>query len=131
MRQRQRPGVRRMQQGQLAYLLVGGEQVAFDMIGEKLQCVGFGRQTLLAQSLRQPAGQGGAGRRGKLDAGRGCADRLEPGALAVGPVHGRQLDDGQRVRRQLRDMTLQRLAAVLAGFAGGDRQLDQAAAGEQ
>jgi hypothetical protein len=127
-----------MQQRQLLDFLVRGEQVAFDAVGEELQralafVAGHHALALLAQALRDPLRQRIALDGLDLDARAVVLQRREPGAGARGLVQPRQHHERERAVVAGRGLghLLQRGAAVLAGLARGDADLDDLLVGEQ
>ena len=119
-----------MQQAELQYFLMGGQQVAFDMRGDELQGGAFRFLLLARQAQGDPVGQfsqcGGIQFDHYTRLGKGG----EPGRLARGPVELGQGDQRQHAAGQALAVALQRLAAVAARLAVWNAQVNQLVAAE-
>ena len=129
---------RRVQQSQFLDLLVRGQQVAFHAVGKKLQgaLALFARHhalALLGQALGNPLRQLAAFDGVDLDGDAVALQRGKPGAGFGGFVQARQHDQGEGavVAPGRFGNLLQRHAAVLAGLARGDADLDDLLVGKQ
>ena len=119
-------------------VLVGGEQVAFDPVGKKLQralahIAGCHTLALLLQALGNPLRQHLALHRVELQGDTKTVQRHKPRARAGGLVQARQDHQGECGVVALRTggQLLQGDAAVLAGFAGRDTHFDDLFVGKQ
>ena len=120
-----------MEQAELEDLLVGGEEVALHVVGDEGK--GIGRRPLLLarEALGDPVGQAFALGGVEFDGDAGLDERGEPADLARRPVDLGQGDEGDDAVVEVAGVALQRLAAVAAGLAVGDAQVDQLAGAEQ
>ncbi|MPM93673.1 hypothetical protein SDC9_140813 [bioreactor metagenome] len=110
---------------------MGGQQIAFNVVGNEGQCLGRSGLALCSQPLRNPGRQAFALWCVEFNALPGFAQGLEPTGLARLPVHLGQGDQGQGVAGQLLAIALQRVAAFAPRFAGGNAQVDEFVASEQ
>ena len=127
-----------VEQGELLNLLVGGEQVALDLVGKEAQAAltGFARLdalTLVGHALGDPGGQGGALDRLKRQADARALQGLKPGAAFGGLVQSGQADQGEHIGAVggALGQLLQSGAAFFARLARRNAHLDQLAVAKQ
>ncbi|CAM5198520.1 hypothetical protein CDEN61S_03520 [Castellaniella denitrificans] len=124
-----------MQQGELLQFLVGGQQVALDLVGQPGQRLGVRRVALAFQPGGDPVRQRRA--RDGRDLGPDGAgfQGLDPLGLLGGPVQLRQADQDPHVRQMSvaghRRQLLQGVGPGLARLAGGQADFQQAQVAEQ
>jgi hypothetical protein len=121
----------RVEQAELEDLLVGGEEVALDVIGDEGEGVGRRPLLLAGQALGDPVGQAVALGGVEFDGDAGLDEGGEPADLARRPVDLGQGDEGDDAVVEVAGVALQGFAAVAAGLAVGDAQVDQLAGAEQ
>ena len=115
-----------------------GQQIAFDTVGKKAQCVlpfftGRHMLALLAQTLRDPARQGLPVHGVNCDINAMLLQGGEPGGGFGGLVQPGQGDDEQQVAvagKALRELD-QHGRTFLAGFAGGQMDFNHLPLGEK
>ena len=119
------------QQCELLDFLPGGEEVAFDALGEPFERLDRGALLLAREALGEPVGKLVARHRLRFDHDAGALQRFEPFRLELLPIELGQDHEAHRVVGKLRAPRLDRARALGAGLAGGNAQLHEAPGREE
>src|SRR5882672_6530205 len=122
---------RRQEQRELLDLLVRGEEVALDAVGEEAQGLGLRALLLARQARADPLGEPRPVDREDVDNHPPRLERLEPRRRLPRAIEARQHHHGEGVRRQVLAVRFDGLRALGPRLARGDPQLDQLALAEE
>src|SRR5258706_4015568 len=128
---RERDRAARQQEVQLLDLLLGGEEIALDAIGQPFERLDRGALLLAREALRQPVGKLVARDRFRLDHGAAALECREPLRLEVLPVELGKHHKADGVSSKTRAPRLDRARALGAGLPRRDAKLHEALRGEE